>query len=101
MIHGSDAPITSVPGAVEVAFGLAVGAVVAARLAEVAVADAEVADRVVSGKGDDEEQPARPSASAHRQAVRHDGRRGARAVRSGRAGAPACVVVMTLPLAMT
>jgi hypothetical protein len=84
-----------------VAFGLAVGAVLAVGLAEVAVPDAEVADRVVAGDGDDEEHAARPSASAHRQGVRHDGRRRARAVRSGRAGAAVCVVVMTLPLATT
>jgi hypothetical protein len=94
-------PITSVPGAVEVAFGLAVCEVLAVGLAEVAVPDAEVAGRVVPGDGDDEEHAARPSESAHRQAVHHDGRRRGRPVRSGRAGAPARVVVMALPLATT
>jgi hypothetical protein len=66
MIHGSEVPTVSVPGAVEVAFGLAAG------LAEVAVLDAEDAGRVVSGEGDDVEHAARPSATAQRQAVRQE-----------------------------
>ena len=94
-------PTVSIPSEVEVAFGLAVCAVLAVGLAEVAVPDAEVAGRVVPGDGDDEEHAARPSASVQRQAVRLDGRQRERAVRSGRAGAPAGVVVMALPLATT
>ena len=80
-------PTVSIPGAVEVAFGLE----------EVAVPDAEVAARVVPGAGDDEEHAARPSASAPRQAVCHDGRRRVPAVRSGRAGALAGLVIMLSP----
>ena len=87
----------SVPGAVEVAFGLAVGAVLAAGLAEVAVTEVEVDGRVVAGEGDDEEHAARPSASAQRQAARQQRPRSALSAVPCRVARPGDVLVMGPP----